>query len=186
MSQPFPPAYGPGAHGQPGFPPYGYPGPGYGPGFPGYGPGPLPTPSVGFLEAVKDWIGRLTQFHGRSSRSQYWWLTLMSLLISIPAAIVMAVVGLATTDSSGEPTPLFVACIIVYYVFCLVIGLAFVPVGVRRLHDAGFSGWWYLLGVIPFVNFVGAFVVFVMSVMPSTLEGARFDGPTRTVSRNSP
>ena len=38
------------------------------------------------------------------------------------------------------------------------------PVGVRRLHDIGKSGWWLLIGLIPLV---GAIVLLVFAVFDS-------------------
>ena len=37
-------------------------------------------------------------------------------------------------------------------VLCLLIPA--ISVGVRRLHDTNRSGWWFLLGLVPFANFV--------------------------------
>jgi uncharacterized membrane protein YhaH (DUF805 family) len=41
----------------------------------------------------------------------------------------------------------------------------------RRLHDAGFSGLFYLLTLTS----IGSIVVLVMQIMPSKPEGQRFD-----------
>lgn len=43
---------------------------------------------------------------------------------------------------------------------------------VRRLHDADFSGFMYLLALIPFV---GGLALLVFMLMPSNPAGARFD-----------
>jgi len=37
---------------------------------------------------------------------------------------------------------------------------------IRRLHDAGYSGWWYLLAFVPF----GSIVVLVFLFMPTNPE----------------
>ena len=37
---------------------------------------------------------------------------------------------------------------------------------VRRLHDTGRSGWWYFIGLVPFI---GGIWLFVLTVMPSEL-----------------
>jgi len=41
-----------------------------------------------------------------------------------------------------------------YFVGMVVYAIATVSYGIRRLHDFDKSGWWYLLGFVPFVNFV--------------------------------
>ncbi|GAA4769782.1 DUF805 domain-containing protein [Citricoccus nitrophenolicus] len=43
---------------------------------------------------------------------------------------------------------------------------------VRRLHDAGFSGWTYLINLIPGV---GSLIILVFTLMPSSPAGIRFD-----------
>ena len=45
---------------------------------------------------------------------------------------------------------------------------------VRRLHDANFSGWMYLLVLIPFV---GGIILLVFTLLDSKPEGQRFDVP---------
>ena len=44
-------------------------------------------------------------------------------------------------------------------------------VAVRRLHDSNLSGWWVLLACIP----PGPFILLLLAVRRSRLEGARFD-----------
>ena len=49
-----------------------------------------------------------------------------------------------------------------------IVGLALVipsiAVVVRRLHDTGRSGWWYLIALVPFI---GGLVLLVFCVQPS-------------------
>jgi uncharacterized membrane protein YhaH (DUF805 family) len=52
-----------------------------------------------------------------------------------------------------------------------VVGLSGLSVGIRRLHDSDKSGWMVLLGLIPFI---GAIIVIVLLVMPSTPGPNRF------------
>jgi uncharacterized membrane protein YhaH (DUF805 family) len=53
--------------------------------------------------------------------------------------------------------------------------VAFLPtlaVSVRRLHDIGLSGWWYLIVLVPF----GALVLTVLAIIDSQAGANRF-GP---------
>ena len=54
----------------------------------------------------------------------------------------------------------------------LAIAVPSIAVTVRRLHDAGFSGWLYLVNLVPYV---GGLVILVLTILPSKPEGARFD-----------
>ncbi len=96
-------------------------------------------------------------FEGRARRSEYWYFGLMNLLILIIPVIIM----FTGIGAGGGEGPLF-------FIGAGVLGLAglalFLPslaVAVRRLHDTGKSGWWYLIGVIPIVSYIGGIVLLV-------------------------
>lgn len=137
-----------------------------------------PTPSVGFTEAAKDWWGRLFQFTGRSSRSQYWWGHLFLLVLAVVVPGVLYTLGKAV---AGDNEDLGAGIILVCLLFLVLPWLSSWPLEIRRLHDAGFSGWWVLLRFVPLAEIA----VFVMTLLESKMEGARFDGATKTVSRHS-
>lgn len=93
-------------------------------------------------------------FEGRARRSEYWYFGLMNLLLLIVPIIIM----FTGIESGGT----------LYYIGLVLVVLAglvlFIPslaVAVRRLHDTGKSGWWYLIGVIPIVSYIGGIVLLV-------------------------
>ena len=90
-----------------------------------------PKPSVGLFEATKLFFTRYADFNGRSRRSEYWWANLS---IGILGAIVTAILG----EMSG--------------IWSLAILIPSIAICVRRLHDIGKSGWWYLVNFIPLVG----------------------------------
>ncbi|WP_462129991.1 DUF805 domain-containing protein [Staphylococcus pseudintermedius] len=45
----------------------------------------METPKVGFVEAFKLYWTNYVNFKGRSRRSEYWWVMLWHLIITIPA-----------------------------------------------------------------------------------------------------
>ena len=54
--------------------------------------------------------------------------------------------------------------------FVIFLMLHFIPniaITVRRLHDTGKSGWWYLLSLIPYI---GPFILFILLVLDSSEE----------------
>lgn len=92
---------------------------------------------MGFMEAVKTCFTKYATFSGRARRSEYWYFCLFNAI----AALVMKVLSLAID------LPLDT----IYSVAVFIPGLAVI---VRRLHDIGKSGWFYLIGLIPLVGWI--------------------------------
>lgn len=82
-------------------------------------------------------------FNGRARRSEYWYYTLFNFLIYI-ACVVLALLLAIATDNPG-----FIA---LAYLWGLATLLPTIAVCVRRLHDTGKSGWFYLTVLIPLVG----------------------------------
>jgi uncharacterized membrane protein YhaH (DUF805 family) len=126
------------------------------PGYPaatGYAPAPAAGP-MGFADAVRSVLTNYATFSGRARRAEYWWFVLAYVLAFVVAAIVDAAIGAQILE------------------IVLVLGLI-VPslaVSVRRLHDTDRSGWWLLLGLIPF----GSIVVLVFDCLDSQPGTNRF------------
>lgn len=81
---------------------------------------------MGFLEAIKTCFGKFMTFSGRARRSEFWWFYLLNFIIG---------------------------CIpFVGWIWGLIVLIPSIAVGIRRLHDTGRSGWWYLLVLVPLVN----------------------------------
>ena len=110
-----------------------------------------PTPPVlppkperlSFPAAVRKCLRRYASFSGRARRSEYWWFSLFGGVVYLPFAFesegliripdgVSAIFGLA-------------------FLGLLVPTLA---VLIRRLHDTGRSGWWWLIGLVPLVGWL--------------------------------
>ncbi|MFM2230889.1 MAG: hypothetical protein RL607_2147 [Bacteroidota bacterium] len=82
-------------------------------------------------------------FSGRARRSEYWYYTLMNIIL----AVVMMILD-KTLGTNFEPLP-YGYLYMIYALAVLVPGLA---VAVRRLHDVGKSGWFFLVVLIPLVG----------------------------------
>jgi len=110
---------------------------------------------MGFGEAIRQVFSKYATFSGRARRAEYWWFALFSLLVSIGLqALDIALFGLP--QNPGDPPPnLFGA------LFSLAILLPSLAVWVRRLHDVGRSGWWWLLVFVPVIGWI---VLFYWSV----------------------
>ncbi len=95
------------------------------------------------LEALQVCVAKYADFSGRATRAEYWWFFLAVVIGSAAASTVNP--ALCTLFSIATLLPL-------------------IAVGTRRLHDTNRSGWWQLLGLVPF----GAVVVVLLLAMPST------------------
>ncbi|OAV42974.1 DUF805 domain-containing protein [Lewinella sp. 4G2] len=83
------------------------------------------------MEYFKLALSKYAQFTGRSRRSEYWYFTLVNVIISF-------VIGILATVISDS----------ISYLGNLISLALFIPglaVAVRRLHDVGRSGWWLLI-----------------------------------------
>jgi uncharacterized membrane protein YhaH (DUF805 family) len=93
-------------------------------------------------------------FNGRASRKEYWFFVLFNAIFAIAAMILDNLLGLAIQDVGYGPL------YIVYVLATLVPGIA---VSVRRLHDIGKSGWYFLLAFIPCV---GGIILLIFDLTP--------------------
>lgn len=91
-------------------------------------------------------------FTGRARRKEYWYFTLINLLVVQIAYFI---------ESSGTTFGLF-------FILAILCGLASaipsLAVGVRRLHDIGRTGWWLLIVVVPII---GPLIFLVFTILPS-------------------
>ena len=162
--------------------PYGqpYPAPGaYGPGYGmyAYDAAHPPRPSVGFGTAIRLMFKNYANFYGRASRSEYWWVQLALLVVYLVfTAAVVAVVTIGGNSGSGTEGP-GVVLMMVMFVGMLAVFVPLLALQVRRLHDAGFSGFMTLIGMVPYVGWIAPLV---MCCMDSKPEGVRYDNPDGT------
>ncbi|HTE61819.1 MAG TPA: DUF805 domain-containing protein [Solirubrobacteraceae bacterium] len=148
---------------------------------------PLDRPLYGasLSQAVRRFFAKYAVFTGRASLSEYWWSVLfvavVSLVIWVPGIILGAVTGTRSTDpttglAESAPGPIFIPFVIVGFLLFLAVLVPGIAVTVRRLHDANLSGLLYLLVLVP--SF-GSLIVLVLTLLPSSPEGARFDALSR-------
>ena len=139
---------------------------------------PLSQPLYGasFGQAVSRFFKKYATFSGRASRSEYWWLALFfALLFGVLGGILGGVIA-ATGEVQSDGTVNFggpgIAVIVLWSLISLALVIPGIALTVRRLHDGNFTGWLYLLHLIPSV---GSIIIFVLTLLPSNPEGRRFD-----------
>jgi len=91
-----------------------------------------------FADAIKTCFNKYADFSGRATRSEYWWFQLFFILVYFMLGILSAVIS-----------EMFAMLAIV---FALAVFIPAIAAGVRRLHDTDKSGWWLLLGFVPFIG----------------------------------
>ena len=133
-----------------------------------------PLYGASFGQAVSRFFKKYGTFSGRASRSEYWWVYLFTFLVGLVVvgavtAFVYAT-GTPRADGSIEYSSAGVAVTLVGVVIALALIIPQISLTVRRLHDANFSGAFYLLTLIGL-----SIVVFIFTLLPSNPAGARFD-----------
>jgi len=123
---------------------------------------------MGFGEAVSTCWKKYGDFDGRAQRPEFWWWILFVTLLQIAASIVLTVL-LVVFQNAGFLQWLGV---LIFMIVVLAVILPSIAVSVRRLHDRDLSGWWYLLGFVPF----GSIVLLVWYVLPGTPGPNRYGG----------
>ena len=99
------------------------------------------------------------QFAGRLRRNRFW-----------PTYIVLCVIGCVLgplIDLAGDSSIALILAVLV----CLA-GLYLTLVGlglcVRRLHDTGRSGWWLLIGLVPYIGAIILIVFYCLDSKPGS------------------
>lgn len=102
-----------------------------------------------YLKVVRD---NYANFTGRARRKEYWMFALFNGIFILGIMLVSGGIAAATD------MPAIMGLYMIYVLGVLVPSLAVV---VRRLHDVGKSGWFYLIGLIPLIGPIWIFVLLV-------------------------
>jgi uncharacterized membrane protein YhaH (DUF805 family) len=133
----------------------------------------MPHYGIGFVDASKRGFKKYATFKGRASRSEYWWWVLFTFLVYFGLGLVTFVVGTATSPDGGQtPGAAATPLIILLAAFALGIIVPTIALTVRRLHDAGYSGLFALLMLVPYL---GGLIIMIFALMPSSPAGAKYD-----------
>ncbi len=155
--QPYAPGFAP--YGQP-LAPYANPALAYDPNSPG-----APLFNATPVQAFKRFWSKGFTFTGRASRSEYWWMAMWQAVIYF--AILAFTLPLGGAGAAGA-----LLSILLLWGYILAFLIPSLSLQARRLHDTNQSGWLLLLHLIPYL---GTFIIFILTLMPSKPEGARYD-----------
>lgn len=104
-----------------------------------------------FIMCVRD---KYADFNGRARRKEYWMFVLVVLILSIILSVIELIVGLTIP--------------ILSYILSLGLFLPGLGVSIRRLHDVGKSGWWYLIIFVPLLGAIYLIYLMVQDGQPET------------------
>lgn len=112
-------------------------------------------------------LSNYANFSGRASRSEYWWFSIIN------AVLLLIAIGLTNVRSTSDEQMVLLLCIGAFVIIMFVPSLS---VSVRRLHDTGRSGWWILIGLIPYL---GQLIMLVFMLLGSETKTNEYgDSPT--------
>ena len=99
-------------------------------------------PRVRFFDAIKKAVSNFKDYRGRSRRSEFWFWVLGVFLIGILVGIIIFLLAKINKVIGVIAFLLFVLCVMIFSL----------PLGIRRFHDIGKSGWFILLGLLPIIG----------------------------------
>lgn len=146
-----------------------------------------PLYKASFGEAFLRFFKKYATFSGYASRSEFWWIQLayfiVNMVLYIPLLMmVMPLYGASLQSYHHDQVSSvdyhigagsLIGIMIISAVFFVIWAATIIPrlaVTWRRLHDAGFSGLFYLLTFIPYI---GAIIVAVLTALPTKIEARR-------------
>ncbi|MFB7466471.1 DUF805 domain-containing protein [Streptomyces sp. NPDC056224] len=91
-----------------------------------------------------DVLKKYAVFSGRARRQEFWMFVLCNLVVAAVLVTLDVVLGANGILVGAYTLAIFLPCL----------GLT-----VRRLHDTGRSGWWYLLILIPLLGWIWLLVL---------------------------
>ena len=113
---------------------------------------------MGFVEASKSYLVKWLNFKERTSRSEYWWGYLFSVIFSFSIGFIIGFVSAIIGVEEGSTTmgqlqiPVMGLLQLPLTLFLVIAGLS---LSVRRLHDIDRTGWWFLI----IFTIIGIFVL---------------------------
>ena len=96
-------------------------------------------------------------FSGRARRKEYWIFSLINYII-IFFLYILQIVMIKST--------LWLIFPIIFFLYAVAVFLPGLAVNIRRLHDIGKSGWWYLIYLIPIIGAIWLTVLMCLDSEP--------------------
>lgn len=134
---------------------------------------PYAPPQADVAERVPEYaLLKPFSIEGRIGRLRFlaWSMVLSLVTIAVVGVFALIALALVSTDSTAG----LIAGGILAFVLCVVFLIATILISVQRLHDVGWSGWLWLLNLVPFV---GSFFPLLLVVLPGSGVANRYGAP---------
>jgi len=134
---------------------------------------PYAPPQADVAERVPEYaLLKPFSIEGRIGRLRFlaWSMVLSLVTIAVVGVFALIALALVSTDSTAG---LIIGGILAF-VLCVVFLIATILISVQRLHDVGWSGWLWLLNLVPFV---GSFFPLLLVVLPGSVVANRYGAP---------
>ncbi|MFV8569865.1 DUF805 domain-containing protein [Marinobacter sp. SBS5] len=106
-----------------------------------------------YLEVLK----KYAVFSGRARRKEYWFFILFNIIISLVLGVIDGFTG-SYSEAAGLG--------LLGGIYSLAVLIPGIAVTVRRLHDTGRSGWWFLIVLVPVIGALALLVFMVLDSKP--------------------
>ena len=120
------------------------------------------------IEAYKKFWKGYVDFEGRSTRSDYWFVYLVNVLITFAYFLLQAVFGgLAAATDSSFLAVISLILLLIFFAYGVAAVLPGIALTVRCLRDAGYNWPYIFISLIPFV---GIFILIFLLCQPTEVE----------------
>lgn len=113
-----------------------------------------------YLKVLKNYA----VFSGRARRSEYWYFVLFNLIFALVAMGIDNVLG--TTFKMDPAYGMDLPYGYIYVAYSLAVFIPGLAVSVRRLHDVGKSGWFFLIILIPLIGAIWLLILYCTDSQP--------------------
>jgi uncharacterized membrane protein YhaH (DUF805 family) len=115
---------------------------------------------MSFGAAIASYFSKYATFSGRARRSEFWFAVLFTTLVSVAIGIIWPGTTIVVNDMSVQQSS------IASNLWSLATLVPSVALSVRRLHDVGRRGTFYLFILLPIVGWIMLFVQLVKDSQP--------------------
>ena len=124
---------------------------------------------MSFGQAISYNLSNMGKFDGRAARSEFWWWILLIWILNFVVQLLTGGLGILSGSGNASGFLGFIG-----WVISILLIVATLAVGSRRLHDTGKSGWLQLLYLIPCIGWI---IIFIMCAQPGTTGDNAYGAP---------